>query len=283
MIARTTAIAAMVAGALGLSAAANAITIDGITFAPGAVLETIDLFEGARTGGPITAQGQELIGIGIVNRILDAGNNVLWQNGQNGRELTLYFYNYFAEDFDTNGFVTPGFDTITFSGGIVELYSDSTPNFSAAGTIAQGIATATDGNLFLSLAGSPTGGFGSFTGNPITLTSAGIRTTTTVPFAAADNITGTGNLDVTGGSAAFYFDTNTFNCSVGAGAPCPDDADKKFTSSGQLPVTAGSAWAFRGTGEVQDFAIPEPGTLALLGLGLAALGGLTRRRASALA
>jgi hypothetical protein len=277
---RNTLIAAALGGAMGLPGAASALTIDGITFEAGAILETIDLFEGKSTGGAITAIGDELIGIGIVNRILDSGNNVLWQNGDNGRELTIYFRNYIAQNFSTAAVpLVIGVDTISFSGGIVEIYSDSTPNFSAAGTLAQGIASASDGNLWLSLAGSPTGGI--FNGQAITLTSVGTRNGNAgTPFTFANNLAGQGLLDVTGGLAGAYFDTNTFGCDGSAGAPCPNDADKAFTSSGQLPLVPGSAWAFRGTGEVQDFAvIPEPGTLALLGAGLMGVG-LRRRKAA---
>lgn len=278
---RKTLVAAAIGGALSLPMAASAITIDGITFQAGAIFETIDLFESNANGGPILAPGDHLIGMGIVNRILAPDNTVLWQNGQNGRELTIYFHDYFAEDFSSTPLgPTGGLDVITFSGGVVEIYSDNTPNFSATGTLAAGIATATDGDLWLSLAGSPTGGVGGNSGDPITLTSTGIRLGGS-PFSNAFNLTGTGLLDVTGGSTASYFDTNTFGCDAASGAPCPDDADKSFTSSGQLPVNPGaSSWAFRGTGEVQDYAvIPEPGTLALVGAGL--MGFVARRRKTA--
>ena len=281
---RKTLLAATVATALGLPVAASAITIDGITFEEGAIFETIDIFEGEANGGPILAQGDELIGIGIVNRILDTGNNVLWENGDNGRELTVYFHEYIAQDFSTvpTG-PTSGLDTITFSGGLLEIYSDSSQDFSAAGTIQDGIDSATNGNLWLSLAGSPTGGFDSDTGlEAITLTSVGIRLGGD-PFESAFNITGTGLLDVTGGAAADNFDTNTFGCEGSAGAPCPDDADKSFTSSGQLPGDFEGAWAFRGTGEVQDYAVPVPAPLMLLGAGIAALSFGARRKAKAAA
>ena len=281
---RKTLLAATVATALGLPAAASAITIDGITFEAGAILETMDLFEGAAGGGPILNPDDELVGIGIVNRILDAGNNVLWENGDNGRELTVYFHEYIAEDFSTVdlGPGNPKIDTITFSGGLVEIYSDSSQDFSAAGTLQDGIDSATNGNLWLSLAGSPTGGFDSDTGlEAITLTSVATRFSGN-PFEGG-LIGGDGLLDVTGGLAAANFDTNTFGCAALAGAPCPDDADKSFTTSGQLTTGGPGAWAFRGTGEVQDFAVPVPAPLLLLGAGIAALGYGSRRKAKAAA
>jgi hypothetical protein len=281
--------AAAVAGALSVPAVAGAITIDGITFADGAIFETIDLFEAEAFGdgfgnddGLINNAGEKLVGIGIVNRIREnnvaAGNPILWQNGDNGRELTFYFYNYAAE------YVTPitgSLAEIGFSGGIVRLYSDSTPNFAPTATQAGGIATATDGNLWLELTGSAIGfeassDFGP-SGNPITLRSIGPLT--------AGSVGGFGLLDLTGnGSAAAYFDTNTFNCLPGGNpTACPDDADKQFTSSGQLggqAFTSPAGWAFFGTGEVQNVArVPEPATLALIGLGLAGLGIRSRRKA----
>lgn len=269
-------IAATTAAALCTPLVANAINIDGIEFEAGSIFETMDLFEGrAGTGGPITAVGQELIGIGIVNFIRRADNTALWQNGQNGRELVMYFHSYIAEALNFTPIGIGGLGVIDFSGGVVELRSQATGLFNPATTIAGGIASVTGGNLFLSLAGSPIGGLGA--GGPITLSSAALNFLGN-PFNAG-SVSGNGLLDVTGGAAQTFFDTNTFGCVAANGAPCPDDADKSFTSNGNIQPGGTSPWIFSGNGVARDFAvIPEPTSLALIGLGMLGMGAVSRRR-----
>ncbi len=286
---RKAALGAALASALSVPTLASAITVAGIHFQDGAIFETIDLFEAEAFGdgigddnGKIDQLGEKLVGIGQVNRIrandIANGNPILWQSGDNGMELTIYFYDYVAENFDPSG----GADVkIGFTGGKVEIWAGAAGNFAPTTTQAGGIATATDGVLWLSLQGSPIGlealgssEYGSVSNTPITLRSVG-------PLASG-SVGGLGNLDVTGGLAAGHFDTNTFNCTPGLpGSPCPNSADKVFTSSGQLGANPSAAgWAFFGTGEVQDFAIPEPGSLALLGVSMAGLGFGARRKAN---
>lgn len=276
-------VAAALGGAMGLPGAASALEIDGITFELGSIIEAVKIFEAERFGdsvgndnGVIDNVGEELIGIGRVLEIArpaELGGGVLWSAGDNGRELTVYFHSFITEIIDLSG----PLPAISFSGGVVEIYSDATPNFSAAGTQAAGIATATDGTLWLSLTGSPIGGSGP-TGNPITLLSTSFGSLTNA------FVLGGGLLDVNAladgrtGSANSIFDTNTFGCFAIDGENCPDDADKTFTSSGQLGLpSSGDGWGFEGTVDIKDYgSIPEPGTLALLGAGLMGLG--MRRR-----
>jgi hypothetical protein len=284
-----TVLAAALAGAIGSAGLAHSAVIQGITVADGAIFEFVLLAEGEQAGtgngnSIIDVVGESLNGVLRVEEITDLDGNVIWEDSDS-RELTGYFYDYVAQEIIIDA--TSGEVTILFSGGIIDLYSDGTPNFERNGTMADDIAKATDSEFaekWLTLVGSPIGdtalpGDPTGGGNVITLLSTGESLS-----GPGDSVSGFGLLDVTGGAAAAILNTNTFNCTSAAeDGPCPDDADKLFTSSGQLRTpNATNDWGFLGTGEVQDVArIPEPGTVALLGLGLAGMGFSARRKLKA--
>ena len=110
------------------------------------------------------------------------------------------------------------------------------------------------------------------------------RNATLVQYTAGDKLPTSGNgaffLDVQGGTAASQWDTNgqaghdmsgnfTLRENFGFGAGCSE-----------TQVNAGTCFAGLINDPILTTKIPEPGSLALLGLGLAGLAGLRRRRSA---
>jgi len=230
--------------------------VDGIGFGKNSNLISNTIWENT-----VLAPGDTLTGIGRVDTIDSVScGGLCWQNGVNGRELTFDF-SYTVEKI---GFISPGIAQALFSGGIINFYSDNSPDLNDTPADLT-VANATDGNLWLSLAGGTTGdacdascfnGAGAVvTLNSLFFTSGGL----------GDVSAGTGHgfLNVTGGPAGGFFDTNTFF--AGNDIDLSSSFHQNLTTPGNFPLA--------GTAALQTFVVPEPGSLLLLATGLLSLAG----------
>jgi hypothetical protein len=268
---RDTALATAAAGALMIGmgvGAANALSIDGIEFESGAIFKTSSIYENVVAG-----QGSILTGIGRVNTIENGLATIYWSNGNNGRELTFEFGGYLVEKVTLINAGTQA--EIQFSGGFVNLYSDSTPDFSVTdgGGQAGDIANATNGNAWLNLVGATTG----TACDAACLSGAGtiITLESTIDIIGGDlasvfSGTGAGFLDVDllgAGLANVNFDTDN--------QPSGQDLLLASDFAGSQP---GNNFPLTGTADLRGVAIPEPAGLALFGLALIGMATIRRKR-----
>ena len=176
-----------------MASAIPTTTVDGITFdTSGSVIKTGPAYLSTNTGN--FNPGDVLQAIGKITSIADNTSSVItWQSGDNGREL----------DFVASGFVV---DTVTilgtnrfltFTGGTINFYSNVDGALNVSAGPAAALASIASGLNFL-------------TTTATTVDSAGTTASSTNSTIGQKNGNGNGYIDVTGGDAAQWFNTNTF-------------------------------------------------------------------------
>ena len=249
--------------------------------------------------GPL-AVGAENFGVLKVTSIVDGGGqNTLWVDGQNSAEITGVFSQIRV------ALVVPGAlgdARVLSTGGVANFFINPFGSFNATGGFAQGLSgyaqaggapntNVYDGISNVAAGGSlvnanwVTGVSDAFFPNPLatTITVDGTFIATSTPqsgFAA-------GFLSVTGGTYGAMFDTNSFI--FNHSAPADLRANNTFCTpgvfcsasvadAGGLPAAGG--WALRIDDPINGRVnvVPEPTSVALLGLGLLALASARRRK-----
>jgi len=261
------------------------VIVDGIDLPSGATIVAQVIEEDL-----ITATGQNLVGIGIINSIQQGLSLPTYTYGQGGKYLTFAFTGFTSHYILAPTISSAGY--IEFTGGNAEVYEqNSAPNLATCtggcGSLtaqAADVANAEAGSLFLGVQAETFATTG-------TVQAASGPTTTTleaeIPSNAAlnsfSNANGAGIFDVTGGDAGANFNTCSFSVPGASAGTSPANCAAgtvDLTFNEGFSSTASGDFEVSGTANVKADVqgIPEPASLSLLGAGLLSLGIIRRRR-----
>jgi len=259
---------------LGLmaSGAASATVIGGVDFGPfGFHIDTTTLAETF-----VGANGDIARGYGVVNTI--NGNSAYAGTDK----LFFIFDNYVAKDYDTTD---PTDNKVNFSGGVIKIYKRADFNLllQPSEGVGGNLDLIDDGILWATMTGHAAQGTvntlsanGFFTGATLSLTGGGLLDVDQTPGSGLLDVqTRLNGNDIADGVApGFGFADVALTTSANNRVLNPNDNTTGCRTGGAV---AGQ-WCLAGSADLRGTIIPEPGVLALLGIGL--LGVVTSRRKS---
>ena len=253
---------ALALGAWSGAALATPINVGGVVFDPASpfniTMQAINFRESA-----VATPGNTLMGYGLIGSV----NNNLQATFCPGCQLTFTFQ-YTLSNVYTGGSQPQA----VFTNGSLQFYVES-----GIGSFdVMNPASASAGTQWLTLSGHTAPASGFTQPGQLGQLYSNVQGSVAQP---GNNSSGFGYLDATGGQAAPYFNTNTFN--LGTYGFADFNLTSSFLFDGVKICQGDTCYPINGAGTLKGSAavpVPEPGSIGLLGGGLAILGLLLRRR-----
>lgn len=233
--------------------------------------------------------GSQNYGVLKVTSIQDNNGNLMWFDGKNGTEISGVFSSIEL----TTATAPDLFGTVSLAakGGLGSFYANAAGSFTTAGGFSQGalgfsdLGCAVNTLCYDGVTNAAVGGK-LFDANWVGGVLDAFANTTTTVFGSLNLVTGKGSaggyMSVVAGSGPEAIKWNTDGFTFVNNPKADLLAENRFCSVGfqgcNTAADGGNFWAFAIEDPITGKPLPEPGSMALVGLGLLGVAAIRRRR-----